>query len=209
MAKKAGWPIACEVVDPIQEDTRVERDDWRTEIASAHPRLFQPAKALPDCREGWRHLINDACTKIESALNWNAGDTITLVKIMQRAGLLHILWEGVLSAYARARVETILEWTYIKSASTCEFCGRHGHLYSCGGWLVTACKIHAKGQLAPQKHRVESIRLVRAMVNGQVRILSCRQYDRVHDCFVDAYTDSLGIVRKRSEKSHRLDQPSH
>jgi ribosomal protein L37AE/L43A len=203
MSREAGWPIACEVVDLYQDDGRTGRDDWRTEIVATHPRLFQPGKGLAECREGWRHLINDACRKIDGALNWNAGDTICVSKIMERVGLLHIFWEGTLSATARVRVEAASEWAYMKSAHTCEFCGRHGQLYSCGGWMLTACKVHAKGQPASPKERVASIRIVRTTIAGQARILSWRQYDRERNGFFDVVPSSreAGNVHMRSRGS--------
>ena len=54
-------------------------------------------------------MINDACREIEDALRPEEGDTINVVKIIERGGLLHIFWEGTLSARARAEVERAIE----------------------------------------------------------------------------------------------------
>jgi hypothetical protein len=191
--KETGSPIPCRVVDPDVEALQLGRDEWRADIVSTHSRIFQPPKGLPECREGWRRLIEDACREIENALKSDEGDTITVVKIMERCGLLHIFWEGTLSARARTEVEKAIEWANIESANTCEICGGDGRLYSSAGWLLTACTGHGRGKPVPWKRRVESIRVVRGTIDGQVRILSCRQYDRLCGCFVDVPPDSLKI----------------
>jgi hypothetical protein len=148
---------------------------------------------LPECGGGWRHLIVEACTRIENALKPGDGDIIKVVQIKERYGVLHIYWEGKLSARAIAEVEEAIELAYVASAYTCEICGGDGRLYSSAGRLLTACTGHGRGKPVPWKRRVESIRVVRGTIDGQVRILSCRQYDRLGDCFVDVTSDSLEI----------------
>jgi hypothetical protein len=45
----------------------------------------------------------------------------------------------------------------------------------------------------PIKPGFENLRIVWGTINGHVRILSCRRYDRATDSSVDVPPDSLGI----------------
>jgi hypothetical protein len=183
--------ISCSVIDPHRDNGG--RDDWKTEIASAYPELFDRPRGLPECGGGWKHLILQACEEIRDALSTDQGNAIKLAVIKQRYGVLNILWEGTLSARARAEVESAIEGAYMKSAETCEVCGYEGRLYTCDGWLLTACTGHGRGKLASWKRKAKTVRVVRGTVEGKLQILSCRQYDRECDCFVDVSPASLGI----------------
>jgi hypothetical protein len=138
-------------------------------------------------------LIEDACREIEDALRPEEGDTINVVKIVERGGLLHIFWQGTLSARARAEVERAIELANISSARTCEICGSDGRLYSSNGWLLTACTGHGRGKPASWKRRLRFVRLVRGTIDGQDRVLSCRQYAPEHDGFFDIPGESPGL----------------
>jgi hypothetical protein len=130
-------------------------------------------------------LIEDACKEIEDALRPEEGDTINVVKIIERGGVLNIFWEGTLSARARVEVERALERANIESALTCEICGDVGRLYSSNGWLLTACTGHGRGKPVSWKRRFPFIRIVRGTIDRQDRVLSCRQYEPEHDVFFD------------------------
>lgn len=191
MKDETGLPIRCTVVDPRLENGG--RDDWRAEIASAFPELFELPRGLPECGGGWRDLIEDACTEIRKALETDQDNTLKMVLIKQRSGVLNIFWEGTLSAHARTAVERAIERAYVESARTCEVCGFEGRLYTCDGWLMTACTGHGKGKVAPRKRRAETVRVVHGTIAGKPQILSCRQYDRECDYFVDVPANSLEI----------------
>lgn len=205
MKDETGLRIRCTVVDPRLENGG--RDDWRTEIALAFPELFEPPRGLPECGGGWRYLIEDACTEIRKALETDQENTLKMILIKQRSGVLNIFWEGTLSARARTAVEQTIERAYIESARTCEVCGFEGRLYTCAGWLTTACTGHGKGKVAPWKRRDETVRVVQGTMVGKPQILSCRQYDREYDCFFDVAADSLEIGTEETlsqEGSQRL-----
>lgn len=57
----------------------------------------------------------------------------------------------------------------------------------------TACPEHARGEPVPVKVGCENLHVVRRLVDGGVRIVSCRRYDRNADAFVDVDPHSLGI----------------
>jgi hypothetical protein len=188
-------PIPCRVVDPNMEPfLQGGRDEWRTEIVSTYSRLFHPPIRMPECREGWRYIIDDACKEIENALRPQEGDTINLVKIIESGGLLNIFWEGTLSTRARVEVEQAIERANERSANECEICGfRNARLYSSNGWLLTACTGHGRGKPVSWKRRASFIRIVRGTVDGQDRVLSCRQYDPEDDGFFDIPYESLEV----------------
>jgi hypothetical protein len=195
MTEKMERPIPCRVIDPYMEPfIQGGRDEWRGAIVTTYPRLFHPPIRLPECREGWRHIIEDACKEIGDALRPEDGDTINLVKIIENGGLLNIFWEGTLSARARVEVEQATEWANMRSADECEICGfSNARLYSSNGWLLTACTGHGRGKPVSWKRRLPFIRIVRGTVDGQDRVLSCRQYEPEHDGFFDVPHESIEV----------------
>jgi hypothetical protein len=189
MKNEARFEMSCSVIDPHLENGG--RDDWKVEIGSAYPELFAPPLGLPECGEGWKRLIYEVCEEIKGVLTTDQSNAIKLVLIRQRYGALNIFWEGTLSARARAAIEMALERAYVKSAETCEVCGYEGRLYTCDGWLLTACTGHGRGKLASSTRKADTVRVVRGTVDGKPQILSCRQYDPECNCFVDVSLESL------------------
>ncbi|WP_128970729.1 hypothetical protein [Bradyrhizobium tropiciagri] len=204
MKDESRLPIRCTAIDPNLENGG--RDDWRADIARAYPELFDPPRGLPECGEGWRHLIEQACSEIRAALKENATNVLKVTLIKQRYGVLNIFWEGALSGCTRTAVERAIECAYVESAQTCESCGFEGRLYTCAGWLITACTGHGKGKPAPWKRKAAAVRVVHGMIGGERQILSCRQYDRECDCFADVPPDGLEIsveeLLSQSERHH-------
>jgi hypothetical protein len=195
MTEERGCSIPCRVVDPNMEPfIQGGRDEWRTAIVTTYPRLFHPPISLPECREGWRYIIEDACKEIGDALRPEEGDIINLVKIMENGGLLNIFWEGTLSARARVEVEQATERANMRSADECEICGSHNaRLYSSNGWLLTACTGHGRGKPVSWKRRQRFLRIVHGTVDGQDRVLSCRQFDPEDDGFFDVPHESIEV----------------
>ena len=191
MKDEVSLAVSCSVIDPYRDNGG--RDDWKTEIASAYPELFDRPRGLPECGGGWKRLVYQACEEIREALRTDQCNVIKLVVIKQSNGVLNILWEGALSARARTEVERAIELAYMRSAETCEVCGYEGRLYSCDGWLHTACVGHGRGKLASWKRKASAVRVVRGTVGGRLQILSCRQYDRECNCFVEVSPDTLEI----------------
>jgi hypothetical protein len=173
-------------------------DDWRTELVWGHLKIFQPPEGLleaapgrPDCGIGWLGLLECTCVRIENALD--EGDSVRVLQIKEKLGTLRMYWEGTLSEYAKAKVEEAIDLAYARSACTCEICGEEGRLHIRGGWLATACADHAKGEPVPVKPEFDNLHITRGTIDGHVRIISCRRYDRATDSFVDVPPDSLGI----------------
>ena len=172
--------------------------DWRIELLKAHPRLFRgsidkpyAAEGYPNCEEGWRDLLERACTRIEAALM--EGGAFRVLQIKEKFGTLRFYWDGDMPDAAKAKVEEAIALAVARSACTCEICGAEGRLYSRGGWLATACPEHAKGELRPTRPGFENIHIVRTFGPGRFPIVSCRRYIRETDSFVDVDPKSLGI----------------
>jgi hypothetical protein len=81
-----------------------------------------------------------------------------------------------------------------RSATCCELFGEEGRLYRDGGWLMTCCALHAEGR-RPEESRpgLDAIHLVQRVVDGRLRTVRCRRYDRETDSFVDVDPRSLEI----------------
>jgi hypothetical protein len=172
--------------------------DWKIELIRAHTRLFYPlkedlegAQGYPECNDGWRDLIERACVRIENALD--NGDTIKISQIKEKYGTLRFYWSGRLPSEAKAKVDEVVDLAKARSAFTCEIYGAEGRLYSCGGWLATACSEHARGEPAPVRPGFENLHVVRRFGAGGLQTVSCRRYDRATDAFVDVDPGSLGI----------------
>jgi hypothetical protein len=191
MKDEPPFATLCSAVDPALDNGG--RDDWKAEIASEYPEIFDWPRGSPECGGGWKRLVYQACEEIRGALKMDQGDNIKLIMIKQRYGVLNIFWEGALSGGARAAVEGAIESVYVESGKTCEVCGHEGRLYTCEGWLLTACTGHGRGKLASLKRRADTVRVVRGTIDGRFQILSCRQYESEFDCFVDVPPDSLEI----------------
>ena len=184
--------VPCIAIDPDLDIGG--RDDWRSEIASDYPELFELPRGLPECGKGWKYLIWRVCREIRDALDADQGDVLRIVKIKQRYGVLNIFWDGTLSAVARIAVERAIESAFVESAQKCEVCGFPGRLYTCEGWLQTGCTGHGRGKLERSKRRLDNtVRVVCGTIAGKPQILSCRQYDSKYDCFVDVSADSWAL----------------
>jgi hypothetical protein len=173
-------------------------NDWRIELIEAHMRLFHPPKGhlegvqgYPECNEGWRDLLERACSRIEASLGRR--NIFRVVQIKEKYGTLRFYRDGKLPEKVEIEVAEAIALAEARSACTCEICGAEGRLYSRGGWLATACAQHARGEAVPVRPGFENLRIVRRMVEGRVQIISCRRYDRSTDAFVDVDPSSLRI----------------
>jgi hypothetical protein len=173
--------------------------NWRVGLVEAYPDLFRPpagalegAEGSPDCGQGWRDLLERACVRIRAAVQADGG-SFKATQIKEKFGSLRFYWDGALSPEAVALVEEAVDLAEARSACTCEICGAEGRLHYRGGWLATACAEHARGEPVPVRPGCENVHVVRQVVEGRVRIISCRRYDRDADAFVDVDPDSLGI----------------
>ncbi len=104
---------------------------WQDDVMQAHPRLFQipqgkPTSTLgyPRCREGWRALLEQLCTRIEDTLGEN--ETYEFVRIDEKLGLLLVRWVGEVSGDSKMRIEEAIHLAAIRAGRTCAICGLDG-----------------------------------------------------------------------------------
>jgi len=166
--------------------------DWRIDLIEAHPDLFHPlpdnpgvAKASPECGEGWRDLLQRACARIRAVVQADGG-SFKATQVKEKYATLRFYWEGALSPKADAQVDEIIDLAEARSACTCEVCGEEGRLYCSAGVPLTRCVVHARGQpVQVIPGREENVHIVRRVVAGKLRGISCRRYNRETDTFVD------------------------
>ena len=76
------------------------------------------------------------------------------------------------------------------SACTCEHCAKLGRLFNRGGWFMTACDEHGKGEPVAERRDFEKVHVVYRIVDGEP--VPCgRRYDRSTDSFVYIRPGSL------------------
>jgi hypothetical protein len=175
---------------------RVMRN-WRLGPVEAYPDLFHPvgdppaAKGFPEVGDGWRDLLERACTRIRMAIQADGG-TFKGTQVKEKYATLRFYSSGALSPAAEAKVEDAIDLAEARSACTCEICGEPGRLYG-PGWLTTRCATHAEGRIPVEiRPGFESIRSGERSVGGR-REIRCHRYDRETDSFADVDPGSLGI----------------
>jgi hypothetical protein len=137
--------------------------NWRVELIKAYAGLFRPpagipegAEGSPECGEGWRDLLDRACIRIRAALQARGG-SFRFTQIKEKYGTARLYWEGPLSEEAKEKVDEAIDPALARSACTCEQCGKSGRLFSRGGWFMTACDEHGKGEPVAERRDLEQV----------------------------------------------------
>ncbi|MHC2462430.1 hypothetical protein [Bradyrhizobium embrapense] len=163
--------------------------DWRADLVTAYPDLFDPtasdppaARGWPWVEKGWRDLLERACVRIRAALEAEGG-TFHATQIKEKFGTLRFYWEGTLSPRASARVEEAVDLAEARSAVTCEICGEPGVLHG-DRWVTTRCSKHAEGRRPIETDPDDGIYVFERVV-GTRREVRHRRYDRETDSFID------------------------
>jgi hypothetical protein len=169
--------------------------NWKVALIEAYPDLFYPpggtpeaADGWPECGEGWQDLLDRACARIQAALQIQGG-SLRFTQIKEKYGTARLYWEGAFSEETEQKVEEAIDLAEAASACTCEQCGKPGRLFNQGGWFVTACDKHGKGEPVTERRDFEQVHVVYHFVDGQP-VASARRYDRLTDSFVYVQPDS-------------------
>jgi hypothetical protein len=172
--------------------------DWRIDLIKAHPNLFRPpgagpeaARGYPDGGGGWRDLLNSACGKIDAAITQR--ESVRVIEIKKKLAPLRFFWRGRLSTEAAVKTVEAIALAEARSACRCAQGGEEGRPYRAGGALITRCAIHAKGRPVELAPGLENAHIVRRIVDGQFRGLTCCRCDRATDTFIDTLPDAPGI----------------
>ncbi|WP_240543261.1 hypothetical protein [Bradyrhizobium canariense] len=167
-------------------------------LVEAYPDLFRPpvsipegAQGWPEAADGWQDLIERACQRIRAALS--EGDRFHFQQIKQKYGTLRIYWTGRLSAATEHRVLEVIDLAEARSACTCELCGNEGSLYRSGGVLMTRCAEHSQGRQVEIRPGFENLLVVYRFVDGRLRAVRCRRYERANDLFEEVDPAGQGI----------------
>jgi hypothetical protein len=167
-------------------------------LIETYPDLFSPpvgvpegAKGCPECGGGWWDLLDRACQRIRVALS--EGERFHFLQIKEKYGSARIYWTGRLSTEAEARVREAIDLAQARSACCCELCGEEGRLHRVGGVLTTRCVDHAQGRPVEIRPGFDNLLVVQRLVDGRLRTVACRRYERATDSFVDVDPGSLGI----------------
>jgi hypothetical protein len=175
---------------------------WRTGIADRFPDLFtDPARGhafrsgIPECGDGWRDLVERAVLRIAAAAP-DGGVTIEQIKSKYATARIYYGTTAAVGPDARAAIEEAIALAEARSACTCETCGREGFLYQAGGWLLTACLEHARGEPVPVPPAYENLHVTRSATAGWPNaVTTCRRYVRPSDSFVDVDPSSVGLEK--------------
>jgi hypothetical protein len=161
-------------------------------LVARYPSLFSVTEndrtytpGWPAVGDGWRELVETAVGRIADAIA-AAPDSLRVTQIKEKFASIRIYWwpgPGFTDAM-RDRVEEAVDLAEARSACTCEQCGAEGRLFKHGGWYLTACDEHAKGEPVAIKPGFENLHIQRSL-EAWLPIVSCRRYDRDSDTFID------------------------
>ena len=175
---------------------------WQADLVARYPHLFDTEihgqirrPGRPEVGDGWRDLVETAIGRIATAVAAAPTGSVGIDQIKEKFGTLRLYWHGCnnLTETTCAAVGEAVHLAEARSACTCETCGAEGRLYKSGGWLLTACEQHAKGNAVEVRPGRENVHIVRTLKDGKLSIVSCRRYVRETDSFVDVPPAELGI----------------
>jgi hypothetical protein len=170
---------------------------WQQMLVDAYPHLFVRsfrgvpfAPGYPTSPDGWRDIVIRLIERVSIAAT---GHRAHFTQISEKFGVLRIYWtaETEFPQDSELAIENAIACAEARSACTCAVCGVEGRLFSSGGWLLTACSDHARGVPVPVPSATENLHIVRGYVGEEVRVITCRRYDRARDLFIDIDPGSL------------------
>ncbi|MEI9923449.1 MAG: hypothetical protein WDN50_07915 [Bradyrhizobium sp.] len=165
---------------------------WQAALIARYPHLFNQelygrviAPGYPTTGDGWQDLVRRAVERIAAAVS-EAPGSLRITQIKEKFGTLRLYtWAGTgFTDVMDVAVNEAIELAEARSACTCEKCGSPGRLFKSGGWYLTACDEHGKGEPVRERPRLENLRLTRRVIDGK-RVVSARRYIRETDSFVE------------------------
>jgi hypothetical protein len=171
---------------------------WQQQLVDGYPDLFVRrfrgvpfSPGYPICGDGWRDIVTKMVERMSAAATHYR---VHFAQISEGYGTLRVYWraEAALPTHVERAIEELIALAEARSACTCTTCGAEGRLFSSKGWLLTACAEHARGKAVPTQPGLENMHIVRGRVGEDMRICTCRRYDRTLDAFVHVDPCSLG-----------------
>jgi hypothetical protein len=175
---------------------------WQADLVARYQDLFHQefhgrvtAPGFPSVGDGWRDLVETAIGRIATAVAAAPNGSLKIGQIKEKFATLRVYLDSRkgLPDSTNAAIDEAIELGEARSACTCETCGEPGRLFKSGGWYLTACDEHGKGEAVMVQPGRENLHITRTLQDGKLSIASCRRYIRETDSFVDVSPADLGI----------------
>jgi hypothetical protein len=174
---------------------------WQADLVARYPNLFNTEihgqirrPGWPEVGDGWQDLVQRAVERIDAAVT-AAPDSLRITQIKEKFATIRIYWfsgPGFTNAMDAA-VEEAIELAEARSACTCEQCGEPGRLFKSGGWFLTACDTHGKGNpVTNHRPEDENVHVTERVVDGK-HVVRARRYIRATDSFEEVDPTTLNL----------------
>lgn len=94
-----------------------------------------------ECGDGWYDLLDELCSKIQAYVDKKGIPQVEATQVKEKFATLRFYTGGV-DGESWDDIQDIIEEAEIKSAHTCDVCGKMGNLRG-RGWLMTRCDEHS------------------------------------------------------------------
>ncbi len=112
-------------------------------------------KVIFEFHDGWTDLIYELGKDITELCKLTNCELPMIQQIKTKMGTLRFYYNTLNSEYPEIVVKSIralVDKVEIKSASTCEYCGKYGELRTTGLWF-TACEAHKSNSITLEKFK--------------------------------------------------------
>jgi hypothetical protein len=100
-------------------------------LLESFPHFFTHCQYI-ECADGWFHLINDLCVKLN-----DISPNVEVVQVKQKFGGLRFYTGGVTEEQYK-----LIQEAEEESYTICEICGLPGKRIVHNGWISVACENH-------------------------------------------------------------------
>ena len=115
--------------------------------------IFQ--KVIFEFHDGWTNLIYELGKEIQDLCILTNCELPMIQQIKTKMGTLRFYYNTLNSEYpeiVEKSIKALVDKAEIKSASTCEYCGKFGELRTTGLWF-TACEEHKGNSITLEKFK--------------------------------------------------------
>lgn len=102
---------------------------WIKELKQRFPDLFRNEDMYYSCCEGWKDLIIPICEDLQKRF-----PEVWVFQFKEKFGRLRFYVTGDVDL----ALDSLISDMELKSATTCEYCGKPGKIQH-GGWMRTLC----------------------------------------------------------------------
>ena len=123
------------------------------ELKLKEVQIFQ--KVIFEFHDGWTNLIYELGKEIQDLCILTNCELPMIQQIKTKMGTLRFYYNTLNSEYpeiVEKSIKALVDKAEIKSASTCEYCGKFGELRTTGLWF-TACEEHKGNSITLEKFK--------------------------------------------------------